>query len=212
MKFYSHWTEVPASEWHWPSFTPEEIACRGTGKLVVDRVALDRLQALRDRLGVPVIVNSAYRSPEHNAAVGGAKGSLHMSGVAFDVSMANHDPHGFEGAARAVGFTGFGFYPRSNFIHVDTGEAREWGTRFAHDEGGRTRFSEPVPAKEGAAADDVVRGLAGAAAGASAAAVPFLDGIGMLSPPAQMLAVAGALVLVVALAIVARDRLRKWLR
>ena len=55
-----------------------EIACRGTGKLLVNKAALDRLQALRDGWGKPLIVRSVYRSPEHNRAVGGAKHSKHM--------------------------------------------------------------------------------------------------------------------------------------
>ncbi|WP_369124477.1 DUF882 domain-containing protein [Devosia neptuniae] len=36
----------------------------------------------------------------------------------------------FDAAAREVGFVGFGFYPRSGFIHVDLGPARQWGDRF----------------------------------------------------------------------------------
>jgi zinc D-Ala-D-Ala carboxypeptidase len=44
--------------------------------------------------------------------------------------MANHDPVAFEAAAREVGFLGFGFYPRSGFMHVDLGPARQWGERF----------------------------------------------------------------------------------
>jgi zinc D-Ala-D-Ala carboxypeptidase len=130
MTFYSHWRDVPAAAWHWPNFSPAEIACRGTGKLLMNEAALDKLQALRDRLGKPLIVRSAYRSPEHNRAVGGAKGSKHLEGVAFDIAMANHDPVAFEAAARAVGFKGFGYYPRSGFIHIDLGPARSWGERF----------------------------------------------------------------------------------
>ena len=38
--------------------------------------------------------------------------------------MSNHDPEAFETAAREVGFLGFGFYPRSGFIHIDLGPAR----------------------------------------------------------------------------------------
>jgi zinc D-Ala-D-Ala carboxypeptidase len=53
-----------------------------------------------------------------------------MEGIAFDVAMANHDPEAFEAAARAVGFQGFGFYPRSGFMHIDLGPARSWGERF----------------------------------------------------------------------------------
>src|SRR5690606_23456037 len=70
--FYDHWREAPGGTWRWPNFSPAEIACRGTGKLLVNEPALDKLQALRDRLGKPLTVRSAYRSPEHNRAVGGA--------------------------------------------------------------------------------------------------------------------------------------------
>ena len=121
MTFYTHWRDVPTAAWRWPNFSPAEIACRGTGKLLVNEAALDKLQALRDRLGKPLIVLSAYRSPEHNRAVGGAKASKHMEGIAFDIAMANHDPEAFEAAARAVGFQGFGFYPRSGFMQSTSG-------------------------------------------------------------------------------------------
>ena len=97
---YAHFRDVPESAWRWPSFSPAEIACRGTGRLLVNDEALDRLQALRRVLGRPMIVNSAYRSPEHNARVGGATKSQHLSGAAFDISMANHDPESFIAAAR----------------------------------------------------------------------------------------------------------------
>jgi hypothetical protein len=127
---YAHFRDVPKSVWRWGNFAPAEIACRGTGKLLINAPALDKLQALRDRLGKPLIVRSAYRSPEHNRAVGGATRSKHMEGAAFDIAMSNHDPVAFEAAARAVGFLGFGFYPRSGFIHVDLGPARQWGARF----------------------------------------------------------------------------------
>ena len=111
--FYDHWRDVPVSSWRWPNFSPAEIACRGTGKLLINEPALDKLQALRDRLGKPLIVRSAYRSHEHNRAVGGATRSKHLDGAAFDIAMSNHDPAAFEAAAREVGFLGFGFYPRS---------------------------------------------------------------------------------------------------
>ncbi|TCO68500.1 YcbK family protein [Rhodovulum euryhalinum] len=127
---YDHWRDVPESAWRWPNFSPAEIACRGTGRLLINEPALDRLQALRDRLGKPLIVRSAYRSPGHNRAVGGAPRSKHMDGAAFDIAMANHDPVAFEAAAREVGFLGFGYYPRSGFMHIDLGPARSWGERF----------------------------------------------------------------------------------
>ena len=127
-----HWRDVDPKDWDWPDFDPSEVACRGTGKIRVRRAALDKLQALRDSLNAPMIINSAYRSPEHNQKVGGARNSKHLEGHAFDVSMTNQDPKKFERLARGVGFTGFGFYPpkKGDFIHIDMGAEREWGTRW----------------------------------------------------------------------------------
>jgi len=127
---FKHWRDVPTARWRWQNFSPAEIACRGSGSLRINEEALDKLQALRDRLGKPLIVRSAFRSPAHNRAVGGASRSKHLDGTAFDIDMTNHDPVAFEEAARAVGFNGFGFYPRSGFMHIDLGPARMWGERF----------------------------------------------------------------------------------
>lgn len=130
IRTYRNFRDVPERDWRWPNFSPGEIACRGTGQLKLVPEALDKLQALRDRLGKPLIVRSAYRSPEHNKAVGGAPASKHTQGTAFDIAMANHDPVAFEAAARQVGFLGFGYYPRSGFMHIDLGPARSWGEKF----------------------------------------------------------------------------------
>jgi zinc D-Ala-D-Ala carboxypeptidase len=163
MTFYCHWRDVPAAAWRWPNFSPAEIACRSTGRLLVSEPALDALQALRDRLGKPLIVRSAYRSPAHNSAVGGAKASKHLEGVAFDIAMANNDPQAFEVAAREVGFRGFGFYPRSGFIHVNLGPARLCGERFPKRDGAFA--AETPPAREVLAGSRTLMG--GGAAGAA---------------------------------------------
>jgi zinc D-Ala-D-Ala carboxypeptidase len=167
--YFADWRDVPEKLWRWPNFTPEEIACRGDGKIRINAPALDKLQALRDKLGVPLIVNSAYRSPAYNRKVGGAKQSTHLQGAAFDISMANHDPESFQAAARAVGFTGFGFYPRQNFMHVDIGRARQWGdpfppraTRFANEPTHpRASLTESRTMKGGGAAGVATVGAAG---------------------------------------------------
>jgi len=157
---YVNFRNVPTAAWVWPNFSPAEIACKGTDQLLIDDAALDMLQALRDRLGKPLILRSAYRSVEHNAAQGGATQSKHLLGEAFDIAMANHDPVTFEAAARAVGFLGFGFYPRSGFMHIDLGPKREWGTRFPIR---ATAFApETPPAREVLAESRTLRG-AGAA-------------------------------------------------
>ena len=160
IRTFRHFRDVPDSLWRWRNFSPAEIACRGTGQLKLHPEALDKLQALRDRLGKPLIVRSAYRSPEHNRAVGGAPRSKHMDGTAFDIAMSNHDPAVFEAAAREVGFLGFGFYPRSGFIHIDLGPARQWGERFPMR---AVPFaSEAPPAREALAESRTLRGTGAA--------------------------------------------------
>ncbi|MCC5993788.1 MAG: DUF882 domain-containing protein [Rhodobacteraceae bacterium] len=160
VRTFRHFRDVPAQLWRWPNFSPAEIACRGTGQLKLHPEALDKLQALRDRLGKPMIVRSGYRSPEHNRAVRGAPRSKHMIGAAFDIAMSNHDPATFEAAAREVGFLGFGYYPRSNFMHIDLGPARVWGERFPVR---ATPFAtETPPAREALAGSRTLKGTGAA--------------------------------------------------
>ena len=120
-----------------------------------------KLRSLRDRVGRPPIIRSAYRSPAHNCAVSAAPRSKHLDGIAFAIAMANHDPVAFEAAARAIGFRGFGPYPRSDFIHIDHGPARMWGERFPVR---ATAFAEEtLPAREVLAESRTMKG--GGAAG-----------------------------------------------
>ncbi len=75
--------------------------------------------------------------------------------------MSNHNPVAFEAAAGAVGFIGFGVYPRSGFIHVDLGPARQWGEGFPIRV---TSFAEDAPpAREVLAQSRTMKG--GGAAG-----------------------------------------------
>ena len=198
MTAYSHFNDVPMAGWRWASFSPREIACKGTGAVLIDEAALDKLQALRDRLGKPLIITSAYRSPAHNKKVGGAKNSRHMKGDAFDVRMDNHDPHEFEAAARAVGFTGFGYYPRSGFMHIDTGPARSWGQPWPLT---ATAWpTEPPRQPESVREDRQAQAVAGASLmGGVAVAAEHLPAasslLGNLAPTAQLIAVAAGAVL-----------------
>ena len=145
---------------------------------------------MRDRLGKPLILRSAYRSPEHNRAVGGAKASKHLEGIAFDIAMTNHDPVAFEAAARAIGFKGFGFYPRSGFIHIDLGPARSWGERFPKRE---TSFAvETPPAREVLAESRTLKGSGAAgvatvgAAGVEVAQNVLAETQGAILPPVPL--------------------------
>lgn len=50
------------------------------------------LQVLRDFIGFPIYINSAYRSPSHNKKVGGSPNSQHLLGKAADIQMPSHRP------------------------------------------------------------------------------------------------------------------------
>ena len=92
--------------------------------------------------------------------MGGATRSKHLNGAAFDIAMSNHDPVAFEDAARTVGFVGFGTYPRSGFMHIDLGPARQWGEPFPAR---ATSFAEEAPpAREVLAASRTMKGGGGA--------------------------------------------------
>lgn len=210
MKVYANWKDYPMSQWRWPSFSPQEMACRGTGKLMIVPDAMDKLQALRDRLGRPMIVNSAYRSPEHNRAVGGAKGSKHMEGIAFDVRMDNHDPNEYISAALAVGFNGIGTYPRQNFVHVDARASRAaWGKPFPKRSATPDFASEAPREAETVSGDKEARGALVGAGGAVAASGGVISAVGSLDPLVQVLAVGGLIVALLALAYIFRKRIKR---
>lgn len=127
-QLYKHYSLVSQEVWRWPDFKPSEIACKGTGELMIDFDAMDKLQALRKRLGVPFTPNSAYRSIAHNKKVGGSPNSMHLHGKAFDIPIKKGmTREQIKLAARSEGFTGIGEY--GTFIHVDTGAARYWDLR-----------------------------------------------------------------------------------
>ena len=79
----------------------------------------------------PVEVLSAYRSPTTNAWLasvsrGVASDSQHMNGNAMDISMPGVPVLKVRQVARSLGMGGVGFYPRSGFVHIDTGPVRYW--------------------------------------------------------------------------------------
>ena len=76
-------------------------------------------------------VISGYRSPASNAVLHEhsdqvACGSLHMQGMAIDIRLAQTDLIHVRNAAESLGLGGVGYYPTSDFIHVDVGRVRRW--------------------------------------------------------------------------------------
>jgi|TARA_R110002167_G_scaffold280626_1_gene486171 hypothetical protein len=80
---------------------------------------LAKLDKAREYADLPFIINSAYRSPEHNAKVGGKPGSSHIKGLAVDISAKDSRTRFLVlDALFAVGFTRIGI--ADSFIHVDS--------------------------------------------------------------------------------------------
>lgn len=93
--------------------------------------AMAAWEALNGQWGQPLTVNSAYRSPQQNADVGGAKHSQHLDGNAYDVDtrgMTLEDRLRLRDMAKAAGFAGTGYY--DNSMHFDVGPERAWGPDF----------------------------------------------------------------------------------
>ncbi|HXQ52070.1 MAG TPA: DUF882 domain-containing protein [Stellaceae bacterium] len=99
----------------------------------IDPHLIDLLAVLRQRLGAhaPIQVLSAYRSPATNAMLasmseGVATNSLHLQGRAIDIRLPGRPLSAVRRAALVLRGGGVGYYPRSNFVHLDVGSVRRW--------------------------------------------------------------------------------------
>ncbi|MCC8988074.1 MAG: DUF882 domain-containing protein [Candidatus Contendobacter sp.] len=99
-----------------------------------DPNVLDQLYALQLQMGLwtPVNVISGYRSPTTNGALcersrGVARNSFHMQAMAMDIRLPSGRVSDLYRAACSLGAGGVGYYPGSNFVHIDSGPVRYWG-------------------------------------------------------------------------------------
>jgi uncharacterized protein YcbK (DUF882 family) len=99
----------------------------------IDTALLDQLFILHNKLGsrTPFQVISGYRSPKSNAMLhehsnGVAKKSMHVQGKAIDIRLQDAELINVRNAALAMNCGGVGYYPESQFVHVDTGKVRHW--------------------------------------------------------------------------------------
>ncbi|HEY6386224.1 MAG TPA: DUF882 domain-containing protein [Candidatus Acidoferrum sp.] len=94
----------------------------------------DILSDLTASVGHPggvIEIICGYRTPSTNEALrarttGVAKNSLHIQGEAIDLRMPGIETLKLRKAALALGRGGVGYYPHSDFIHVDVGRVRQW--------------------------------------------------------------------------------------
>ena len=99
----------------------------------IDAGALDIMFALRKQypVGRPFEIISAYRSPETNnllrrTSSGVAKSSFHTLGQAIDLRLPGVPLKKLRTSALRMKRGGVGYYPASDFIHIDTGPVRSW--------------------------------------------------------------------------------------
>ncbi len=101
----------------------------------IDNRTIDITAAAHSLLGVnePYMLLSGYRSPQTNAMLrarssGVAKNSLHMVGQAADLRLKSRSVNQVFKAASACKAGGVGKYRGSNFVHMDCGQVRTWGS------------------------------------------------------------------------------------
>jgi uncharacterized protein YcbK (DUF882 family) len=99
----------------------------------IDPYLLDLVHILRVKMTYdgPVHVISGYRSPKTNAMLAQrsgkvAKNSYHVKGMAIDLRLPGRRLEEVRATAVELGGGGVGFYPESQFVHMDTGPVRAW--------------------------------------------------------------------------------------
>jgi uncharacterized protein YcbK (DUF882 family) len=108
---------------------------RNNKVMQIDTRTLDIMAAAHKLLDVdePYMLLSGYRSPETNAILrarssGVAKNSLHLRGQAADLRLRSRSVDQMARAAAACHAGGVGRYTRSDFVHMDCGQIRSWGS------------------------------------------------------------------------------------
>ena len=110
------------------------LRCHYTGEVAaIDVRVLEHINLVQKKIGGDreIHIISGFRSPEYNALLvrsgrRAAKNSLHMQGQAVDLQMPGIHPKVIRQAALDLGYGGVGYYPRSKFVHLDSGPFRTW--------------------------------------------------------------------------------------
>lgn len=108
------------------NFKVKEFACHDGSDLI--KVDVDfitgPLQDIRTHFGMPITINSGYRTPSYNVKVGGAKNSYHVRGQAYDIVVKGHTPQEVAQYASSIGIKGIIQY--NTFVHVDSRPMKYW--------------------------------------------------------------------------------------
>ena len=102
-------------------FKVREFACQDGSQVVfIDSYLVSILDILRNQVGKPVITNSGYRTPTRNKAVGGAKYSYHMRGMAADIRIDGMGAKEIANKLNAIVPNECGIIVYSTWVHIDT--------------------------------------------------------------------------------------------
>ena len=150
------------------SFRVKEFACKdGSDTVKIDTGLVAQLQRIRNWAGTSVIISSGYRTPSHNAKIGGSPKSKHLSGMAADIYVKNRAKTVTEIArfAEAIGCTGIERNEDSSYVHIDTRTVKYFWRRSGGRNinvptfGGECPFYEPTLTVYKAGHGDGVRWL-----------------------------------------------------
>ena len=112
------------------NFTVKEFACKDGSDAVLTAPRLVMvLQSIRSYFAAPVVIHSAYRTPQYNTKVGGVAHSQHCYGTAADITVKGHTPAAVAAYARTLmpDWGGVGIYTKEGFTHIDVREAKaDW--------------------------------------------------------------------------------------
>jgi uncharacterized protein YcbK (DUF882 family) len=124
------------------------MRCRRTGAEVpIDPRLIELLWGLSQRAGQPIVLISGYRAPGYAAPA-----SYHTRGMAADIRIPGLTTLMVRDLARAMGARGIGYYPRSQFVHVDLRDEPYYWTDLGTGEG--EAEVEVEPAKDGTGEKD----------------------------------------------------------
>jgi len=102
-------------------FNRSEFACKcgECRHIAVDKELVDVLEDVRTTFMQPVIITSSYRCTKHNAAVGGARTSMHLTGKAADIQIRNVAPSDVQKYFRNQYKGKYGIGSYNTFTHID---------------------------------------------------------------------------------------------
>jgi uncharacterized protein YcbK (DUF882 family) len=123
------------------NFTLKEFECKGNCDMPKDvlhniQKVANQLQVIRDKVGVPIKVNSAYRCLEYNRSIGSKDTSQHVLGKAVDIVIKGYTPNEVADLIEELISDGDilqgGLGKYNTFTHYDighNGKKRRWDNR-----------------------------------------------------------------------------------